>query len=639
MRRLQKILIANRGEIACRISRTAKLMGIDTYSVYTDPDKNSQHVINSDFAIPLANTTDYLNQSLIVDICKKYNIDGVHPGYGFLSENANFAKMLTENKINWIGPPSTAIAKMGNKAVAKDIMLKAGVRCTPGYFGDNQDSEFLLKEAKKIKFPVLIKPVNGGGGKGMRIVEKEGEFLELLSSCQREAKASFGNDQVLLEKYITQPRHIEVQVFADKHGNCVHLFERDCSVQRRHQKIIEEAPAPHLTWKIREELGQTAIRAAKAVNYVGAGTVEFIFDTETNEYYFMEMNCRLQVEHCVTEMITKQDLVEWQFRIANGEKLPLTQDQIKIHGHAMESRIYAENTFQNFMPDSGKITYLRHPENARVESHVKQGDEISIFYDPMISKLIVEGKNRMECMQNMSNALKNYHIVGVHTNIELLKQLCKSPAFQSAKEMDTNFLAKNPTVLEPPYTKRSAEVAALSLILKQLDKNAYYISRNIDVKLHSKTLDKTPEFKLSIKIENGHSRVSVNGHDYGLCEIKSIRNDLFAVSHSTGLETIEIVGNNVIFKNGEIYQFEYQTNYESEDNQVKVNLVKAPMPSKIIKLLVKSGDEVDVGQSLIVIEAMKMEHVIKSTLKGSIKKVNCEVAEMVTDKKVLIELE
>ena len=407
---LQRLLIANRGEISCRISKTAKKMGIETVAIYTPPDSNSNHTRIADIAVPLPLVTDYLNKDKIIEICKKYNVDAVHPGYGFLSENSQFAEMLKVNNVKWVGPPSEAIRQMGSKSIAKQIMIDAGVPVTPGYFGENQGPEHLLAEAKKIEFPVLIKAVNGGGGKGMRIVHEEKDFLELLQSCQREAKNSFGNDKVLIEKYILAPRHIEVQVFADNHGNCVYLFERDCSVQRRHQKIIEEAPAPFITEELRKELGDTACRAAKAIGYQGAGTVEFIFDTSSDNYYFMEMNVRLQVEHPVTEMITGLDLVEWQLNIAKNLPLPLKQEEIKRNGHAFEARIYAENPYNNFLPDSGQLSYYKEPTIARVDTYLNHKDVISVHYDPMISKLIVHDENRELALLKMYKQLQTYDV-------------------------------------------------------------------------------------------------------------------------------------------------------------------------------------------------------------------------------------
>eukprot|EP00835_Amoeboradix_gromovi_P005544 NODE_531_length_7106_cov_0.213929.p2 type:complete len:428 gc:universal NODE_531_length_7106_cov_0.213929:2761-1478(-) len=406
---INRLLIANRGEISCRIARTAKKMGIKTVAIYTPPDKNSNHTKIADVAVQLPLNTDYLNKEKIIEICKEHNADALHPGYGFLSENEQFAKLLKANNINWVGPPSEAIRQMGSKSVAKQIMMDAGVPVTPGYFGKNQDSQHLLNEAKKIGFPVLIKAVNGGGGKGMRIVHEPKDFIELLESCQREALNSFGNDKVLVEKYILNPRHIEVQVFADKFGNCVYLFERDCSVQRRHQKIIEEAPAPFISEELRSELGDTACTAAKAIGYQGAGTVEFIFDTLTSNYYFMEMNVRLQVEHPVTEMITNLDLVEWQLNIANNLPLPLKQSEIKRHGHAFEARIYAENPYNNFLPDSGILKHYKAPDT-RVETYLNHNDSISVHYDPMISKVIVHDSNRELALKKMLNHLQSYDV-------------------------------------------------------------------------------------------------------------------------------------------------------------------------------------------------------------------------------------
>ena len=641
---LKRLLIANRGEIACRIHRTAKKMGIETVAIYTPPDYNSNHTKLADIAVPLQLNTDYLNKDRILEICKKYDVDSVHPGYGFLSENAQFATMLEKHEIKWVGPPGNAIMQMGSKSVAKRIMSEANVPVTPGYFGENQDPEHLLNEAKKIKFPVLIKAVNGGGGKGMRIVHNESDFIELLQSCQREAKNSFGNDKVLIEKYILAPRHIEVQIFADNHENCVYLFERDCSVQRRHQKIIEEAPAPHLSEELRKELGETAVRAAKAVNYSGAGTVEFIFDTTSNDYYFMEMNTRLQVEHPVTELITGLDLVEWQLNIAQNKPLPLSQGQIKRNGHAFEARIYAENPYNNFMPDSGTLVYYKEP-NTRVDTYLSKNDTISVHYDPMISKVIVHDQNRSSALVKLLNHLKSYDIIGVHTNLNFLKQLCANDNFKSFKAIDTNFIKNNPKVLESPYKVSELFDAYMISALVQ-SKSRFNYSSNVprtiskevdsDIPLDSRyTMKMTIGEEISIEFKNKKET-----HTFQNCQI-TMNDDSVYLSHNEHKKTYKLVDLDqhfVITQNGVIYGVKEVKTYNISATVQSVNDIKAPMPSKVIKVLVKEGDSIKIGQSLLVVEAMKMEHVIKSTLEGKVEKVSVKENELVNDKKTLMVL-
>ncbi|KAJ0982478.1 hypothetical protein J5N97_010733 [Dioscorea zingiberensis] len=420
-RNIEKILVANRGEIACRIMRTARRLGIRTVGVYSDADRESLHVRSADEAVrigPPPARESYLKASAIIEAALRTGAQAIHPGYGFLSESADFAQLCQNEGLTFIGPPASAIRDMGDKSASKRIMNAAGVPLVPGYHGDEQGIDYLKEEAEKIGYPILIKPTHGGGGKGMRIVQGPDEFVESLLGAQREAAASFGKSTILLEKYITQPRHIEVQVFGDKHGNVIHLYERDCSLQRRHQKIIEEAPAPNVVKEFWSHLGEAAVSAAKAVGYHNAGTVEFIMDTTSGKFYFMEMNTRLQVEHPVTEMIVGQDLVEWQIRVANGEPLPLTQAEIPLKGHAFEARIYAENVPRGFLPAAGTLHHY-HPVSVsptvRVETGVAEGDTVSMHYDPMIAKLVVWGKDRNAALVKLKNCLLNFQVAGLPT--------------------------------------------------------------------------------------------------------------------------------------------------------------------------------------------------------------------------------
>jgi 3-methylcrotonyl-CoA carboxylase alpha subunit len=449
----KKILIANRGEIACRVVRTARRMGIATVAVYSEADANARHVRLADEAVPIgpaAARESYLVIDRIIEAARSSGALAIHPGYGFLSENEAFAEACERAGLVFIGPSVAAIRAMGSKSAAKALMEKAGVPLTPGYHGDDQDPAHLKVEADRIGYPVLIKASAGGGGKGMRRVDRADDFDAALVSCKREAKSSFGDDQVLVEKYVLKPRHIEIQVFGDTHGNVVHLFERDCSVQRRHQKVLEEAPAPGMTESRRAAMGEAAVEAAKAVGYVGAGTVEFIANQD-GSFYFMEMNTRLQVEHPVTEMITGLDLVEWQLRVADGQPLPLRQDQLTIAGHALEARIYAEDPDKGFLPSTGRLLHLASPqesEHVRVDTGVDEGDSITPFYDPMIAKLIVWGHDRRAALATMHRALAQYRIVGVANNVAFLDRLVGTRSFADA-DLDTGLIEREHAVLFP----------------------------------------------------------------------------------------------------------------------------------------------------------------------------------------------
>src|SRR5512134_593019 len=468
-----KILIANRGEIACRIARSARRLGIRTVAVYSEADAGARHVALADEAHllgPAAARDSYLRGERIIEVALGSGAEAIHPGYGFLSENAAFAEACAAAGIVFVGPPPAAIRAMGDKSAAKAIMERAGVPLVPGYHGADQSPAVLQQAADRIGYPVLIKASAGGGGKGMRVVERAAEFAPALASAQREALSAFGDDRVLLEKYLPRPRHIEVQVFADSQGNVLHLFERDCSVQRRHQKVLEEAPAPGMTRERRRHMGEAAVAAARAIGYANAGTVEFIADQDGN-FHFMEMNTRLQVEHPVTEMITGLDLVEWQLRVAAGEALPLGQDDLAINGHAIEARVYAEDPAKNFLPSVGRISHLRLPEESahlRVDTGVRQGDEISMFYDPMIAKLIVWDADRRSALRRLRHALTEFQVVGVSTNLQFLSAVAAHPAFASA-ELDTGLIARHRAELLPeavPASDAILAVAALSELMR-----------------------------------------------------------------------------------------------------------------------------------------------------------------------------
>lgn len=444
-----KILIANRGEIACRVMKTASKLGVSTVSVFSDADRYSKHVKMSDEGYHIGGSTpleSYLQQERVLEAALKSGAEGIHPGYGFLSENPNFSDMCEREGVKFIGPPSSAMIQMASKSDSKDIMIAAGVPVTPGYHGDNQDPDFLLEKAKEIKFPVMIKAVMGGGGKGMKISWSEKDFMAQLESAKRESAKSFSDDRVLIERYVQRPKHYEIQVFGDSHGNYVYLFERDCSIQRRHQKIIEEAPSS-VTEEQRRDMGQKAVDAARAVGYVNAGTVEFLYDLDSEEFFFMEMNTRLQVEHPISEEITGVDLVEWQLKVASGQTLPLSQDELKINGHALEARVYSEDPF-TFLPGRGTVDYYSEPKWARVDSGVEQGSDVGIFYDPMISKLIVWGEDRTIATQKLRKALSEYKIGGLVTNLPFLKRVVDHSRFEDYS-YDLSFIEENQDVLIP----------------------------------------------------------------------------------------------------------------------------------------------------------------------------------------------
>ncbi|KAJ1817785.1 hypothetical protein LPJ60_004659 [Coemansia sp. RSA 2675] len=667
-----KILIANRGEIACRIIHTAKKLGIKTVAVYSEADKDSMHVRLADEAYLIGSAAaaeSYLRVDTIIDVVKRSGAQAIHPGYGFLSENASFSDRLDKEGVTFIGPPGAAMRAMGSKSESKRIMQEAGVPVVPGYHGENQETGFLKERALEIGYPVLIKAVMGGGGKGMRIVQKPEDFEMMLESSRREAIKSFSDDKVLVEKYLTTPRHVEVQVFADKLGNAVHLFERDCSVQRRHQKIIEEAPAPDLLPEIRKLLGEKAVAAAKAVEYVGAGTVEFIMDQETQQFYFMEMNTRLQVEHPVTEMVTDTDLVQWQLEVAAGNRLPKLQDEIECTGHAFEARIYAENPDNGFLPDTGRLIHLSTPlatPDVRVETGVQSGDSISVYYDPMIAKLVVRGKDRQAALRVLRKALDEYEVVGVHTNIDFLKRLAKSPDFVDGK-VETGYINKHLDELFPVAKEASPEAIAQAALASVIDRNARLAGAS------ASPWAAVDSFRLSAL---GGQSVSVafGDHKYKVDVIASAA-DVYSVviksetgtvvrrfdgarsqwTSATGGGQLRVLlgdrlcSSNVVFNGkdssitvfdqGHVATFKIPQPEYLEGEEAAVGSVTAPMSCKIVQVLVEPGSEVTQDMPLVVLEAMKMEHVIKAPKAGKISEVYYKVGDLVDEGKSLVAFE
>ncbi|CCU77485.1 hypothetical protein BGHDH14_bgh05966 [Blumeria hordei DH14] len=647
VRTIRSVLIANRGEIALRVGRTASRLGIRCSTVYTDLDAKSQHALSSPFASNLGSPSAYLDGEKIIAIAKQQNCDALHPGYGFLSENSDFARRCMEEGLLFIGPSWKAIQAMGNKSQSKIIMTEANVPCIPGYHGPNQTPKVLLDEAVKIGFPVMIKAVKGGGGKGMRIAGTKAEFLDKLESAKREGISSFGDDAMLIEKFIANPRHIEVQIFGDSYGNVVTMGERDCSLQRRHQKIIEESPAPNLPKHVRQGLWQKAHAAALAVAYEGAGTVEFIYDNDSQNFFFMEMNTRLQVEHPVTEALTGEDLVHWQFKVAAGQPLPLSQDEINqrimSRGWALEARIYAEDPMRNFMPASGKLTHLKVPktsDSVRVDAGFIQGDTITPDYDGMIAKLIVTGSDRGLAMRKLHTALQEYEVVGVQTNIEFLKNVCKSNDFLQGI-FDTGYIQKHHKELfaSEGHVSEIFAQAALGLMLKSPFGNEsvpggstigfcgaiqrQFKFNSLSDKDETVSVLVTPSARHCFRVEVIFKN-SVKLFENVTCEPGKLSTLTSFFTH-TRIDSTVIQEKDVVH----VYQHGKQNRIEIVPpvwvNKVMgfedlLNNVFAPIPCKILRVEVKEGDLVEKNQPLVVIESMKMETIIRSPQKGVITK-------------------
>jgi 3-methylcrotonyl-CoA carboxylase alpha subunit len=655
----QKILIANRGEIACRVAATARRLGIRTVAVHSDADAGAKHVAACDEAVHIGGSApreSYLLGERIIAAAKATGAQAIHPGYGFLSENEDFAQACAEAGLVFIGPPASAIQAMGLKAESKRLMQQAGVPLVPGYHGQDQDPALLQREADRIGYPVLIKASAGGGGKGMRAVEKAGDFADALASCQREAKNSFGDDAVLIEKYVQRPRHVEIQVFGDTHGHYVWLFERDCSVQRRHQKVLEEAPAPGMTPELRQRMGEAAVAAARAVKYVGAGTVEFIVEQREGamDFFFMEMNTRLQVEHPVTEAITGLDLVEWQLRVAAGEPLPLRQDQLRIHGHAIEARICAENPDNNFLPATGRLQVYRTPECVeflapplgegrgggaaasassalpRIDAGVREGDEISPFYDSMIAKLIVHGDTREQALARLDAALAATRIVGLATNVQFLRRVVQSRSFAQA-DLDTALIERERSALfgqEPvglPLAAAAAVADTLAHERAQEGKDPF--SRRDGWRSHGITARR---FQFDFGGEQ-HGALLTYGRDGRLhLAVGGTVGYLSYARRADGLE-VQFAGHRAVAQVVAAGETRHVFTPQGATQIVVVDLLAhagegeaeagrltAPMPGKVVSFAVKAGDAVKKGQTLAVMEAMKMEHTIAAPADGTV---------------------
>lgn len=664
---INKILIANRGEISCRVSQTAHKMGILTTAVYSTYDKNAMHVHQADEAINLGDsplTDSYLNQQKLVQAALQCNADAIHPGYGFLSENYEFAKLCTDNGLIFIGPPASAIKAMGIKSLAKQLMSDANVPIIPGYHQDDQNESLLASKAKEIGFPIMIKAIKGGGGKGMRISYSKNDFPTQLVSAKRESLKVFGDDTVLIEKLIINPRHIEVQIFSDLYQNCVYLFERECSVQRRHQKLIEEAPGPGISEMTRQKLGKAAVDAARAVNYVGAGTVEFIYDNSNDQFYFMEMNTRIQVEHPVTEMITGTDLVEWQIRVARGEKLPLTQEEIQLKGHSFEARIYAENPENDFLPCAGllhEIILPKFDKDVRIETGIRSGDEVSVHYDPLISKLVVWSNDRASALIKLKHCLRQFNVLGIKTNINFLHRLVSHPKFVEGK-VDTNFIQDYNDDLFSQKTEKSTmfhiAVAAVGYYLNESNK---YLDTKSAFKHDSFRLNKlTKTTRMFTFTHNSKDhKISVTTHNDGSLQIQvdnetiDIKSATLDCDHNLIIESdirrlnfrlivhensIGLFGDNInsLYLENKLEYFD-QIGKSSDIVDTSTKVV-APMPGIIEKVLVQEGQQVEVSQPLIVMMAMKLEFVIKAHRKSLVNKIFFEKGESVQKDSILIML-
>ncbi len=657
----EKLLIANRGEIACRIIRTARELGIETVAVYSDADENAQHRLLADEAVhigPSPSAESYLQTEKIINAALQTGAGAIHPGYGFLSENPDFVEAVEAAGLVFVGPSADAIRAMGLKDAAKKLMESANVPIVPGYHGDNQEPGFLAKEAEKIGYPVLVKARAGGGGKGMRKVNDALDFHAALESAVREAEASFGDGRVLIEKFVTAPRHIEIQVFGDKHGNVVHLFERDCSLQRRHQKVIEEAPAPGMTEEMRNAMGEAAVMAAKAIEYSGAGTVEFIVDgsdgLQPDKFWFMEMNTRLQVEHPVTEAITGVDLVEWQLRVANDEYLPKFQDELSINGHAFEARLYAEDVPKGFLPATGTLEFLEFSSEVRNDSGVVEGDTISPFYDPMIAKVIAHGEDRLEALSMLDEALGETRIAGTVTNARFLRALCNHEGFASGK-VDTGLIERDIDELTAPIVPPDAVVViaakhALDMPLQpDIDGSdeENFFSDPFD-RLHGFAVWQSPKWIQALRYE-GQTLEAVLRQNGGVWQAKVIREgeddtewftDPECVDERSTPEVFVYRSKLVVFDDVAAFEFEVpDALVGSAEMGTTEDAVVAPMPGLVRKLFARAGATVKEGDTLVVLEAMKMEHTLVAPRDGVVEMVGIGEGDQVEDGDLLVKLE
>ena len=648
MKPINTLLVANRGEIACRVMRSAKAMGIRTVAVLSTIDQHARHVAEADIAIDLGGAKpadSYLLADKIIAAAKASGAQAIHPGYGFLSENAAFAQLCAEHNLLFLGPPASAIRAMGSKSAAKALMEEAGVPLVPGYHGEAQDLATFRAAAATIGYPVLLKAAAGGGGKGMKVVESEAQLAEALASAQREAQSAFGDSRMLVEKYVLQPRLVEIQVFADSHGHCLYLNERDCSIQRRHQKVVEEAPAPGLSPELRRAMGEAAVKAAQAIGYVGAGTVEFLLDAR-GQFFFMEMNTRLQVEHPVTEAITGLDLVAWQIRVARGEALPITQEQVPLRGHAIEVRLYAEDTEQDFLPASGTLALYREPasgEGRRVDSGVRQGDAISPFYDPMLAKLIAWGENREEARLRLLSMLDQTSVGGFKTNLAFLQRVLAHPAFAAA-ELDTGFIGRHQAELLPAPGELPEDfwqMAGQAWVQSEAGRgraddphspwamhNGWRAGLPAEISLHLSSQGQ--RHWLRLRQQKTEPQWCLDGE-------RLYRQDQGQLSSRRAIRQGEAL---FIEWQGELREVRrVDPIAEAEANHAQHGGLTAPMNGSIVRILVEAGQAVEAGTALVVLEAMKMEHSIRAPHAGIVKALYCAEGDLVSEGSALVELE
>jgi 3-methylcrotonyl-CoA carboxylase alpha subunit len=644
---LNSVLIANRGEIACRVMRTAKAMGLSTIAVHSATDSHARHVREADIAVDLGGSKaseSYLQIDKLIEAAKASGAQAIHPGYGFLSENAGFARAVEQAGLIFLGPPAAAIDAMGSKSAAKSLMETAGVPLVPGYHGDAQDAATFREASARIGYPVLLKATAGGGGKGMKVVERDEDLAEALASAQREAQSSFGDSRMLVEKYVLKPRHVEIQVFADQHGHCLYLNERDCSIQRRHQKVVEEAPAPGLTPQMRQAMGEAAVRAAQAIGYVGAGTVEFLLDAR-GDFFFMEMNTRLQVEHPVTEAITGLDLVAWQIRVAQGEPLPITQAEVPLNGHAIEVRLYAEDPANDFLPATGTLALYRESSQGpgrRVDSGVAEGDEVSPFYDPMLGKLIAWGETREQARLRLLAMLDEFAIGGLRTNLAFLRRIIAHPAFAQA-ELDTGFIPRYQEDLLPAaegLTEEFWQLAAQAYLstaavtIRSDDAHSpWSTTRGLrlggpsEVTLH---LACGAESRSMVMRSDSQQGVRLSG-EHLLIERDGVRRQTIAIRRADML---------YLQWEGDVHAIRSVDPIAEVDvSQGHQGGLTAPMNGSIVRVLVSVGEQVQVGTPLVVLEAMKMEHSIRANAAGTVAALHCAEGEMVKEGMVLVALD
>jgi 3-methylcrotonyl-CoA carboxylase alpha subunit len=643
---LTSVLVANRGEIACRVMRTANALGLTTIAVHSATDRNARHVREADVAVDLGGSKaadSYLQIDKLIAAAKSSGASAIHPGYGFLSENAGFARAVEQAGLIFLGPPASAIDAMGSKSAAKSLMETAGVPLVPGYHGEAQDAATFREAAARIGYPVLLKATAGGGGKGMKVVERDEDLADALASAQREAQSSFGDSRMLVEKYVLKPRHVEIQVFADQHGHCLYLNERDCSIQRRHQKVVEEAPAPGLSPQLRSAMGEAAVRAAQAIGYVGAGTVEFLLDAR-GEFFFMEMNTRLQVEHPVTEAITGLDLVAWQIRVAQGEPLPITQEQVPLQGHAIEVRLYAEDPANDFLPATGTLEVYRESApgiGRRVDSGVSEGDEVSAFYDPMLGKLIAWGEDREQARLRLLSMLDEFAVGGLRTNLAFLRQIIAHPAFADA-ELDTGFIPRYQADLLP-------EPEPLCEAFWQMAAQAYRQSTAANVRrddphspwtgISGLRIGLPHEVDLHLSCAGETRKVQLRGNP---SQGVALQGDQLTVDHDGVRHRTQAI------RRGDTLYLRWKGNLlpvkrvdpiaAAEASHTQQGGLCAPMNGSIVRVLVEVGQQVEAGTPLVVLEAMKMEHSIRASQAGTVAALYCAEGEMVSEGAVLVEL-